>query len=127
VLVLRRDLHLRQPILTYFDGSAASERALRLAVQLSEAALDSPVKVLLPAGPEQDVQQLRDAVLGRYARRIPRLHVRPLSDLEAQRLANVAANEGTGLVILPSGTPALEERPIQHVLYAIDRPTLVVR
>jgi len=127
VLVLREALHQKQPIIAFYDGTDASENALRLAVDLAGRGEARSLTVLLPADDANEIQRLHEAVTARYAQSVPRLHVHPLTQVEAARLAAIAREEGQGLVVLPAERPPLRDANLQQFLYEVDGPVLVVR
>jgi nucleotide-binding universal stress UspA family protein len=126
VLVLRTRLPAEEPVLVYYDGSAAAEAALRLATRLARRAAHSALDVLLPAHDEAETERLRGQVRARDD--VPPLSVRlhPLTRAEGRRLSAFVRKEG-GLVLLPAGCPPLGRASLQQFLYEIDRPLLVVR
>lgn len=127
VLVLREAARPDQSVLVYYDGTDTAESALQLAVALVRMGRPRPLVVLLPADDADEIQRLRDAVTERYSHTVPSLHVRPLTNVEAARLATVAHAKEYGLVVLPAGAPPLEDANLQELLYDLDRPMLVVR
>ena len=127
VLVLRRPTRLRQPILTYYDGSDAAKAALRVAVRLATRGAPHPLKVFLPATDEEQTARLRNEVDEEYDNRGSHLQVRPLTRVERVRLATLARRDGTGLFVVPGGCSPLSDTPLQQFLYELDRPLLVVR
>lgn len=127
VLVLHREARPGRSILTYFDGSSKADRALQLAIELAERAPETALTVLLPARSAEQNKPLRDTVLKRAKDRVPWVNVRPLTRLEAQRLAMVAHTEDGGLVVLPAGSPPLRDDILQDFLYEVNAPVLVVR
>lgn len=126
VLVLRNRIPAGEPVLVYYDGSAAAEAALRLATRLAQRAKGPALDVLLPAHDAAETDRLREAVQAREdASDLPvRLH--PLTRAEGRRLSAFAREKG-GVVVLPSGCPPLGGASLQRFLYEIDRPLLVVR
>lgn len=127
VLVISRVLHTRQPVVTYYDGTAPSARALALAADLAGQAVQSPLKVLIPAQDAETLTRLRDAVIGRYADAIPRLHVRPMVHADRASFADAVRRAGNGLLILPSAFPFLQDDHVQSFLRDLDRPVLITR
>jgi nucleotide-binding universal stress UspA family protein len=127
VLVLREAARQDHPVMVYYDGTDTGESALKLAVALVRMGQPRPLVVLLPADDADEIQRLHDAVTERYSHTVPGLHVHPLTQVEAARLATVAHTKEQGLVVLPAGAPPLEDANLQEFLYNLDRPTLVVR
>jgi nucleotide-binding universal stress UspA family protein len=127
VLVLRKAARPDHPVMVYYDGTNTAESALELAVALARMGPSRPLRVLLPANDADELQRLRDAVTERYSHTVPGLHVHPLTQIEAARLATVAHTSGKGPVILPAGAPPLADANLQEFLYDLDRPVLVVR
>ncbi len=127
VLVLRRAVQHRQPILTYYDGSEAAQSALRVAAQLATQGATHPLKVFLPATDAEETEQLRAEVEKEYDNRVAQLEVRPLTEVELNRVATLARREGRGLFVMPGGCSPLSDKPLQQFLYELDRPLLVVR
>jgi len=127
VLVLREAPPPDQSIMVYYDGTETAESALKLAVALVRMEPPRSLVVLLPADDADDIQRLHEAVTERYSHTVPGLHVRPLTNIEAARLATVASTKEHGLVVLPAGAPPFEDANLQDFLYDLDRPILVVR
>lgn len=126
VLVLRKTMSARQPLLVYYDGSEGGETALAFAMQLSRRGEGYPIDVLLPAHDEADTDQLRDQLRRRHPHGDIPVRTHSLSQAEIHRLSAFVQQNG-GLVILPSGCPPLCSMSLQQFLYEIDRPLLVVR
>lgn len=127
VLVLRDRIPAGEPVLVYYDGSAAAETALRLATRLARRAESPALDVLLPAHDAAETDRLREQVRAGDddASDLPvRLH--PLTQAEGHRLSAFVREKG-GIVVLPSGCPPLGGASLQRFLYEIDRPLLVVR
>lgn len=126
VLILRDRIPAGEPVLVYYDGSAAAETALRLATRLARRAEAPALDVLLPAHDAAETDRLREQVrAGGDASDLPvRLH--PLTQAEGHRLSAFVREKG-GIVVLPAGCPPLGGGSLQRFLYEIDRPLLVVR
>ena len=126
VLILRDRIPAGEPVLVYYDGSAAAETALRLATRLARRAEAPALDVLLPAHDAAETDRLREQVRARDdASDLPvRLH--PLTQAEGHRLSAFVREKG-GIVVLPAGCPPLGGGSLQRFLYEIDRPLLVVR
>ncbi len=124
VMVMRKAVPTQQPILLYYDGSAAADSALHLAIQVSRQAEGVPVQILLPA--DADPERLRDQIRTKYGDAGVPLHDHHLTPAEAHRLS-VFAREKEGLVVLPAGCPPLCNVSLQQFLYEVDRPLLVAR
>ena len=127
VLVLREAVRRRQPVLTYYDGSDPAASALRVAAELANRGPGHLLKVLLPAEDEAEAERLRDEVHEEHEDRVPYLEVRPLTQIELDRIAVLARREGRGLFVMPAESSPLAEFPLQRFLYELDRPLLVVR
>ncbi len=127
VLVLRSAAPLRQPVLTYFDGSAAGDRALALAARLARHNDAGRLRVLLPARTDDAFARLRDAVRTRYGDTDTPVEVHALTPSETDQLAALAHHTSGGLVVLPHGCAPLSTVPPQRFLYELDRPLLLVR
>lgn len=127
VLVLRKAVQRRQPVLTYYDGSDTAASALRAAVQLASRGTGHLLKVLLPAEDEAQADRLRSEVSEQYGDWVPQLQVRPLTEIELHRLATLARREGRGLFVVPADCSPLADTPLRRFLYEIDRPLLMVR
>ncbi len=127
VLILSEVLRPNQPIIVYYDGTDAAESALKLAASLAYRSDRSSLTVLLPTENDDETQQLHDDVVERFAHTVAPLHIRPLTPLEATRLAAATHAEGGGLVVLPAGSPPLCDVDLQQFLYEVDRPVLIAR
>jgi nucleotide-binding universal stress UspA family protein len=127
VLLLRQALAPEHPVLVYYDGTPEAERALTLAAHLAVRDAASLLTVLVPARDATEARRLRSGLVDRLGSRISRLTIRPLTRLEAGRLADVAHHEGRGLVVVPADVPALRDDALRRFLTDVDRPVLVVR
>jgi nucleotide-binding universal stress UspA family protein len=125
VLVLRRPVPARKPLLLYYDGSAPAEAALDLALRLARRD-DVPLDVLLPVHDEADTDRLGEAVRARKDGPDVSVRLHPLTPAEAHRLSAFARKDG-GLVVLPSCCPSFDDTSLKQLLYEMDRPLLVVR
>lgn len=123
VLVLREAVVAQRPVLAYYDGSAAAERTLRVAVGLARQGGPS-LTVLLPPSAETD--RLRDDIRAQHGPLDAPLHVHALTRPENRRLSAFARQNG-GVVVLPAGCAPLSHVPLKQFLYEMDRPLLVVR
>ena len=127
VLVLRRAVQRRRPILTYYDGSEAAQSALRVAAGLASQGATHPLTVYLPVTDEEEMDRLRTEVEVGYGNRVAQLEIRPLTEVERNRIATLARREGPGLFVVPGGCSPLDDTSLQRFLYELDRPLLVVR
>lgn len=127
VLVLRKAVRHRQPVLTYYDGSDTAASALRVAAQLANRASGHSLKVFVPGEDEAEAERLRDEVYEQYGNRVPHLQVRLLTKTEIDRFAAFARQEGRALLVMSEDCSPLCDTPFQRFLYEIDRPLLVVR
>lgn len=127
VLVLRSTLRDDGPLMVYYDGTPPAESALRLAVTLARQRPGTALTVLLPAVDADEIQRLNEAITDRYGPTVPGLHVHPLTQVEAARLATVVHHRPDGLIILPDEAPPLRDANLQTFLYDVDQPVLVVR
>jgi nucleotide-binding universal stress UspA family protein len=127
LLVLRSAPPPTQPILTYFDGSAAGMRTLALAAQLARRHDAGRLRVLLPARTDDAFEHLRDTVRAQYGDMDSPVEVHALTPSETDQLAALAHHTSGGLVVLPHGCAPLSSVPLQRFLYELDRPLLLVR
>ena len=127
VLVLRSSAPLTQPVITYFDGSAASTRTLALAAQLARHHDAGRLRVLLPARTDDAFGRLRDTVRTQYGATDTPVEVHALTPSKTDQLAALAHHTSGGLVVLPNGCAPLSTVPLQQFLYELDRPLLLVR
>lgn len=125
VLVLRTPVQPSRPVLAYFDGTPAGEAALTMAARLAMRA-GTPLKVLLPAQDGVDPDELRAVVRRRFGG-LGRLRTRLLTEPNADRLAAVARDEGSGLVVVPNDAVSRPDDALRRFLATLDRPVVVVR
>lgn len=126
VLVLRKAIPARQPILLYFDGSDAAHAAMNFAVRLARRTETNPLQILTPPEDTDDATGFRNEIRSTYGPAGVPMQVHSLTPAEAHRLSAFAREKG-GLVVLPADCPSLQRTPLQQFLYEIDRPLLVVR
>lgn len=126
VMVVREAPAAQAPVITYFDGSAAAERALGLAVTLTRRQPALPLTVLVPPEYAGKTERLRRIVASQRGTPPVPLRVRLLNRIEASQLATVVHAERGGLVVLPHSVPPLRGDNVQRFLYELDRPVLVV-
>lgn len=127
VLVLRSAAPLTQPVLTYFDGSAAGTRALTLAARCARCGDAGRLRVLLPAHNDDTTERLRGEVRAQRHDLDVETETHVLTTPESDQLAVLAHHSGSGLVVLPRTCEPLSAAPLQQFLYELDRPLLLVR
>ena len=127
VLVLRSAAPLSQPVLTYFDGSAAGARALTLAARCVRRSDAGRLRVLLPARDPETTRRLRDEVHTHCRGLDIETEIHVLSPSEADQLAVLAHHAGGGLMVLPRTCEPVSAAPFQQFLYELDRPLLLVQ
>lgn len=124
VLVLRAPADLHARVLTYFDGSAAGERALGLAVRLARGGQPGRLRVFLPGASADDLREVVQAQCEGLQAKVS-IHVLPRAD--ADRLTECSHQPRGGVVVLPHGSALLSSTSLQQFLYEVDRPLLLVR
>lgn len=124
VLVLRSPVDLQSQVLTYFDGSPASERALGLAVRLARRGDPGQLRVFLPGA---TADALREAVQARCEGLRAALTVHALPPIGPDWLTVLPHQPRGGVVVLPHECPLLSSTSLQRFLYEVDRPLLLVR
>ena len=127
VMVLRQGLHLGLPILALYDGSAGSETALRMAVDLALWRGTGQLFVLVWAGDAETQRDIQHRITERYGAVFEGLHFRPLSRLEPDVVADVAWDEEAGLVIVSIDSPLFRPAGLGPFLNEVDHPVLLVR
>ncbi len=127
VLVLRSAAPLHQPVLTYFDGSAAGDRALALAARCACRGEGDRLHVLLPARDDDTTARLREGVRTQCRDLDVETNAHILPPSEADQLAALAHPPGGGLVVLPRTWEPLSTASLQQFLYELDRPLLLVQ
>jgi nucleotide-binding universal stress UspA family protein len=124
VLLLRRDTGVIPPIVVMYDGSPASQRALRIAVYLAKrngeylavlAVADTPEKEYRLEAETADWLR-RQGLLVRY---------RHLLEANVPTLLHILEKERGGTLILSN--TILHLAPLQKLLDAVDCPVLLVR
>jgi nucleotide-binding universal stress UspA family protein len=127
VLLVRPDQRQRVEggMLTLYDGSAAAEEALRLAVSMTAGSHERQLTVLLLAHDAHTSRTWHHQLTERLGERLPRLHFRPLESGETTRLTAVAREEQGGVLIVPTPCAAISSHQ-QELLYAATMPVLFV-
>ncbi len=127
VLLLGRQLHLALPALVLFDDSNAAKTALALGFRLSAEKPDSLV-VLLTATSPDEIQQLKKTVrehLAEAGGKEPRFRI--VSPIDASNLSQACADEGAGVLILPSPSLLHGDTGLEALLVQLEVPVLIVR
>ncbi|MFP4531131.1 MAG: universal stress protein [Desulfobacterales bacterium] len=129
-LILQAGFQLVSPVLTVYDGSEQSLRAVSIAISLARAA-GGNMEILIPAQTEEEFSRLRDELLT-AAEISPqtqgmKLRFRRIRTEVAPALVTVLRAEYRQPVVLPVDTIDGEAAAIQRLINRIDNPVLLVR
>ncbi len=127
VMVLRKGLHLGLPIMVLYDGSAGSETALRVAVDLARWRGTGQLFVLVWAGEAEIQREIQHQITEEHGAQIEGLHFRPISRLDASYVASVARYEEAGLLIVSVDSPIFAAEGLGPFLNAVEQPVILVR
>ncbi|HRW08518.1 MAG TPA: universal stress protein [Caldilineaceae bacterium] len=125
-LVLHQQPVWQQPVVVVYDGSAAAERALTLATQLTQAE-DVPLMVVLVGEEAAMAQELRQTVATWLHQRGLRAHYQWLSRANIARLVNVVVAAQSGALVLPGKDLAAQETALLALLDELQCPVLLVQ
>lgn len=129
-LLLREGLELFSPVVTVYNGSELSGRAVETAWHIAAAA-GGELEVLIPTQTEKEFAGLRDEVLSRFGKdpasegRI--LRFRRIRTNVAAALVTVLRSEYRQPVVLPVDAINGDADDIQRLINRIDNPVLIVQ
>lgn len=129
-LILQAGFQLVSPVLTVYNGSEQSMRAVSIAISLARAA-GGEMEILIPAKTEEEFSSLRDELIA-AAETYPqaqgmKLRFRRIRTEVAPALVTVLRAECRQPLVLPVDTIDGEAEAIQRLINRIDNPILLVR
>jgi len=126
VVLLRHGASFGRPVVVWFDGSAAAQRALATAAQLARAD-DKNLVVMVPAATADKAAQLEETAAAWLSVRGLRARFRRLARGDATSLAQTVRREGGRVLVLDAASPFLQDPAVHEALNAVDCPLVVVR
>lgn len=129
-LILQAGFQLVSPVLTVYNGSEQSMRAVSIAISLARSA-GGELEILIPAQTEEEFSSLRNELLT-AAEISPQtqgmqLRFRRIRTEVAPALVTVLRAEYRQPLVLPVDTIDGEAEAIQRLINRIDNPILLVR
>jgi nucleotide-binding universal stress UspA family protein len=124
VLLLRRDMGVRPPIVVTYDGSPTARRALRIATQLAQEN-GNYLAVLMVASTPDEEYKLQAQTADWLRRQGLLIRYRRLAEASVATLAQAMLSEGKGVLVLSSAI--LPPAELQELLDEVDFPVLLVR
>ncbi len=124
VLLLRRDVGIRPPVVVTYDGSPTARQALIMATRLAQRKGGYLVVLILADAPDE-AQRLRAQAANWLRGRELVMRYRQLAGAGAATLIQEVRAEGSGVLVLSSTT--LPPEPLQTLLDEVDCPVLLVR
>jgi len=124
IVVLHRGTALEQPVVAVYDGSARAVDALAMAASLVE---DNALVVLLVAGREEDIEELRAAVETWREEQGILVQFTQLIEPSIDRLADKIQMEGYGTLVLPADSPLLQGQALVDLVERVDVPVVLAR
>jgi nucleotide-binding universal stress UspA family protein len=130
-LVMKEGTCLGLPLAVAYDGSPAADRALIAADTLrrqseDDQALAKRMLVLLLAEDPRRAHALQEQAASRLADRDTVARYRSLTSTNVLWLADILQAEGCGMLVLPAGGSALEDKVLVALLEHLDLPALLV-
>jgi len=123
-LVLHPGVRIALPVVTVYDGSALSQKALGAATQFVQVR-DGLLVVMVIAEDEDSAVKMGAAVVDRLRGIGHRAEVRTLIRPSLRRL--VHAVQGMGPVVVPCGSGVLRPEGLCEIINVIQNPVLLVR
>ncbi|HWP84671.1 MAG TPA: hypothetical protein VNN17_05745, partial [Terriglobia bacterium] len=125
-LLVHQETAPAAPILSVYEDSAESRRALELAVRLAEARDTGLVVFLLAATPEagMTLQQQASEIIGH---RLKHARFRRIEREDPVELARLLRSEEDGLLVLSGASLLAEEAAIRKLLELVPNPVLLLR
>jgi nucleotide-binding universal stress UspA family protein len=124
VLLLQRDMGIRPPVLTAYDGTPSARQALAMAARLAQKE-DGDLTILVVADAPETVQWLQAQASDSLRGRGVRARFRQLTGSGAAALAREVQAEGSGVLVLSS--TVLSQEALQTLLDEVGCPVLLVR
>lgn len=130
-LIMKEGTCLGLPLAVVYDGSPAADRALIAADTLrqqseDDQALAKRMLVLLLAEDPRRAHALEEQAASRLADRDTVARYRSLTSTNVLWLADILQAEGCGMLVLPAGGSALEDKVLVALLEHLDLPALLV-
>jgi nucleotide-binding universal stress UspA family protein len=111
-------------IVVVYEGTDASSRAMRTALDLARTNED-PVVVLIADGDrEADLEARAKAALGHLA---PKVRLVGLQDASSSSVSEAAAGHDARVIVLGEGALGSSPESVHEIVEAIDRPVVIVR
>lgn len=126
VLLLGRQVHLREPVFALFDGSEAAYRALDAAEQLARSGPE-PLHVLVSADDPEGCARLESEALRFLGERGAPAVVHRLVAADDAAVARAAAGAGAGVLVAAAASPRVEREDLPDALEDAGCPLLLVR
>lgn len=125
-LIIQQGMRFQPPVQVLFTGSALSEKALVLALDLGRKK-EIPVVVLVAGGPEEQAglqERARELIGSRGGE--ASLHILPRA-LDLSQIDQAVRLHGSGPLFLPCEEPQLHGEELQSLVDSVQNPILLVR
>jgi len=126
VLLLGRQVQLREPVFAVFDGTDASARTLAVALDLAGRG-PQPLHVLVTAAGEERAAGLEAEARRALGTAAKAVVVHRFVGADSAQLAEIACASGAGVLVVPASDPALDAAALPDALDAAGCPLLLVR
>jgi nucleotide-binding universal stress UspA family protein len=124
VLLLQRDMGIRPPVLTTYDGTSSARQALAMAARLARKE-GGDLTVLIVADAPETVQRLQAQASDLLRGQGVAARYRRLTGAKAATLTHEVRTEGSGVLVLSS--TVLSQEALQTLLDEVGCPVLLVR
>ncbi len=129
-LILKEGLQLLPPVITVYNGSNLSKRAVNIAGRLARA-VDNKMEILIPAQTEREFEKQRDEILS-FAENDPGMHglhlrFRHIGTNVAPALVTLLSSEYRSPIVMPVDTINGDAEAVQSLINRINNPVLLVQ
>ena len=125
-LLLQHGTSLKLPVRVLHDGSEGANRSLASAAQLPQAK-DGGLTVLIVRDSDKAAERTQSEISEWAKTQGLRVGFRRLAAADTRSVLEAVRSEGEGVLVLPAGSPVLDEGGLQMMMTQIACPILVVR
>lgn len=125
-LILQHGSRIAVPVVTLFDGSEPSRKALDVAAMLVQTK-DGTLIVNVTAGDPGAARKLTEEAAERLRARRLKVEFRTLTGAGLPLLTRMVQAEGTGPLVIPCGEGSMDTETVCTLIHEVPNPVLLVR